>query len=113
MLNCEWGGLFACQEIFALKSRTAAIEGIGQESQAKERRGLRSEEALCTISASHAPGSQAVRSRPVTALTFFELQDNQIYRKVEKRKDGTWFKARYTACTYDAIELIRKAHCNL
>ena len=28
MLNYVFGGLFACQEIFALKSRTAAIEGI-------------------------------------------------------------------------------------
>jgi hypothetical protein len=27
------------------------------------------------------------------ALTFFELQDNQVYRKAEQKKDGTWFKA--------------------
>jgi hypothetical protein len=47
------------------------------------------------------------------ALTFFELQDNQVYRKTEQRKDGTWIKARYAACTYDAMELIQKVHCNL
>jgi hypothetical protein len=47
------------------------------------------------------------------ALTFFELQDNQVYRKAEHRKDGTVVKARYAACTYDAFELIYKAHCNL
>ena len=47
------------------------------------------------------------------ALTFFELQDNQVYRKAEQRKDGTWIKARYAACIYDAMELIQKVHCNL
>jgi hypothetical protein len=47
------------------------------------------------------------------ALTFFELQDNQVYRKAEHRKDGMVVKARYAACTYDAFELICKAHCNL
>ena len=47
------------------------------------------------------------------ALTYFELQDNQVYRKAEQRKDSTWFKARYAACIYNAIELIQKAHCNL
>jgi hypothetical protein len=47
------------------------------------------------------------------ALTFFELQDNQAYRKVEKEKDCTWLKPRYAACTYDACELICKAHENL
>jgi hypothetical protein len=47
------------------------------------------------------------------ALTFFELQDNQVYRKAEQKKDSTWFKARYAACIYDAMELIQKGHCNL
>jgi hypothetical protein len=28
MLNCEWGRLFTCQEISALKSPAAADEGI-------------------------------------------------------------------------------------
>jgi len=47
------------------------------------------------------------------ALTFFELQDNQVYRKAEQKSNGTWFKARYAAYTYDAIEFIQKAYCNL
>jgi hypothetical protein len=47
------------------------------------------------------------------ALTFFELQDNQVYRQAERKKDGSWFKARYAVCTYDAIEIIQKAYCNL
>jgi hypothetical protein len=47
------------------------------------------------------------------ALTYFKLQDNQIYHKAEQEKDGTWLKPRYAACTYDACELICKAHENL
>jgi hypothetical protein len=47
------------------------------------------------------------------ALTFFELQDNQVYRRPEQKKDGTWFRARYAACTYEAFELICKVHQNL
>jgi hypothetical protein len=47
------------------------------------------------------------------ALTFFELQDNQVYRRAEQKKDGTWFKARYAACTYNAMGIIQKSHCNL
>jgi hypothetical protein len=47
------------------------------------------------------------------ALKNFELQDNQVYRKPEADTDGTILKARYAACTYDACELICKAHENL
>ena len=47
------------------------------------------------------------------ALKYFELQDNQVYRKPETDSDGTELKARYAACTYDACELIQKAHENL
>jgi hypothetical protein len=47
------------------------------------------------------------------ALTFFELQDNQVYRKAEHQKDGTVVKAQYAACTYDTFELIYKAYYNL
>jgi hypothetical protein len=36
-----------------------------------------------------------------------------VYRKAEQEKDGTWLKPRYAACTYDACELICKAHENL
>ena len=47
------------------------------------------------------------------ALTYFKLQDNQVYRKAEQDKDGSWLKPRYAACTYDACDLICKAHENL
>ncbi len=47
------------------------------------------------------------------ALTYFELQDNQVYRKAEQDKDGSWLKPWYAACTYDACDLICKAHENL
>lgn len=47
------------------------------------------------------------------ALTYFELQDNQVYRKPEQRPNGTWYQARYAACVYDALEIIQKSHCNL
>jgi len=62
-------------------------------------------------------GSLAERRRQAHdkhwALSFFELQDNQVYRRAEQRKDGSWFQPRYAACTYDAMEIIQKSHCNL
>ena len=36
-----------------------------------------------------------------------------MYRKAEQEKDGTWKLSRYATCTYDACELICKAHENL
>ena len=36
-----------------------------------------------------------------------------MYRKSEVDNDGTVLNARYAACTYDACELIQKAHENL
>jgi len=39
----------------------------------------------------------------------FLLDDNQIYRQLEKVYD-TEYNQRYVACTYDAFELITRTH---
>jgi hypothetical protein len=56
---------------------------------------------------------QAAANAKWWALKYFKLQDNQVYRKSETASNGTELKARYAACTYDACELIQKAHENL
>jgi hypothetical protein len=43
---------------------------------------------------------------------YFELQDNQIYRKAEV-VDGKYLPARYAACTYDASDVVSRTHRNL
>ena len=46
------------------------------------------------------------------ALTNYELQDNQVYRKARAVR-GIQFNARYCACTWDSFEIICKVHIQL
>ena len=43
------------------------------------------------------------------ALSYFELQDQQIYRKAELLR-GTQLGPRYAACTWDSFRIICKTH---
>jgi hypothetical protein len=42
-------------------------------------------------------------------LAYFELQDNQVYRKSEMIK-GKLFPARYAVCIWDSYEIITRVH---
>ena len=42
-------------------------------------------------------------------LRYFELQDNQVYRKAETIK-GHRFPARYAVCTWDSYDIICRIH---
>lgn len=45
-------------------------------------------------------------------LKYFELQDNQIYRKAETIS-GVAVKARYAVCEWDMLDIIKKTHIAL